>query len=500
VADLGRVALRWTGEWELDTGQLLRHAIAVSAIPAAYNDLWRHSVYCQLLEVNEANHADLLYDASYNKLLGTPTVEQDFDGNLAYYAMQPGGSFVRSTDGRGEFLCISVQMEDPATGSAYTGQRYVHYSQVFQPTAAALEKMDLTMVVLGVVYQNSAYLMATMNNMLDAMDDLNAKMVTLSQLFAEFTSRQAAIQDNEGACKVPYSLLEKLIAAGVTPPQRMLTTGIIPALYVRAWTYNSLEDRYIVVFDAFYLQEKNGKLEPQYIQDKWLKDHNNNKYSSLADHSYADEMPDRMGLDWDDYQEFSELLRSNNYSWGEGADMAAIIGAIPLFTREEDVSKYFCGANYECTIKTPTKTGVNDGYAPAYEHISGVDTHTFAGVLYYLDGIWTEQITANSAYSDDREDGFYIIIKTTLTPKYTPVTESIDDVIAAKKAFFADSSQLQSWADVVRVAYDNTNTLLGSYSNMLSMTNNDLQIGFSTADSIMAKLEGTKRRSTRNIR
>ncbi|MDR3117045.1 MAG: hypothetical protein LBT98_00495, partial [Puniceicoccales bacterium] len=431
----------------------------MGTVPTSYDQLWQYSVYRQILDVQAGNRSELLRDA-YVDGDENSTVEVDINGNLAYYVALPSGGFGRAEGNNGEFLCVRVPLHNADgtarvddAGNPIMGSKFVHFSQVFQPTETALSRMDLTMVVMGVIYQHAAYTMAMMDNILDAMEELNQRMVVLTRIFSEFTTRQTNLDDKDGAVKVSYQLLESLVAAGVTPPQEWVTTSISPALYIAAYNDYDLGDAFFVRINAFYLEVNgSGDLTPKYVID-------NGYYNN-------------MGGSTDSYPVFRDKILKNSYSTGDKrGDIPGAISGLPKLTDEATISAYFAGKKY---TYTQMGSGVTE--------IANIDD---AGILRYKNGVWEELVSGGVKLKDTKGE----IYSQELGTAYTSNTEPIEDIISAKKSFFANNAQLQSWADVIRTASENLSSTMQTYSTALSLSSNEMQQGFSMGTALIAKLE-----------
>jgi hypothetical protein len=189
--------------------------MSIVSSPLNFNDLKAASVYYELLACNPANLQAIFPQSQF---------EKKNDGTMAYYNITANGSYVRADGNRGEFVKLT---------RSDGHEIFLHYSQVFGPTAAARRKMNTLTYVLGVTYQNTYRQMAMLNDLINEAASLNEAMRKLDKVYYSFAA--SAINFDSGAeyqiLPIAPDLLRLYVDNGLRFPVNSIRSGLVPQLY-----------------------------------------------------------------------------------------------------------------------------------------------------------------------------------------------------------------------------------------------------------------------------
>ncbi|MDR3316805.1 MAG: hypothetical protein LBS68_01875 [Puniceicoccales bacterium] len=146
------------------------------------------------------------------------------NGKITYYRAQQDATFAE--DPGGEFIKITK------SGETF----YIHYTHLAVPTAAAKQRMDMQMIVLGIIYQVSNYQMAFLNDLLDDAEDMNKKLAQLAHSFQKYAIVQSGLV-NKGFAKVSPEEIDILKNLGIDLPKTNVVVGAISKYIYRSIKY-----------------------------------------------------------------------------------------------------------------------------------------------------------------------------------------------------------------------------------------------------------------------
>lgn len=399
-----------------------------STIPKSFADLAENSVYYELLG-KDFSKLDAIYDPSYFNV--------DADGNLVYFTPKSDGNYEHSP--WGEFVQAQIPQADGSTKSVF-----LHYSQVFQPTLDAKKSMDLSMIVLGVIYQNSALQIAKGNSYLLEAEQLNKQLEELNRAYNAFTVGQTNVDtaNKNAVVKLNYEGLKSFIDLGLTPPLDFFITGFGnrgPFLKDCA-SWSVLDPGASTTYTWFYI-----------------------------------------GLDQDG--KLAEITIKEGYAYNSD-------NPPPELTQEE----------YENAIKNSTDDiGIflqNDSLTLTANQNNG----WFSDCTEYKKGILKEN-GSGYAIEDwllyDKDKG-----ETSATLKTAGMAErsSFDELRLGKKDMYLNFKQMQSFADTIRLSIDTKNNKLESIMTRINLANNELQQNYNIGTDTMSATEDTRRKVTSNLR
>lgn len=451
--------------------------------PVNVSELPQNSVYYQLL-------GD---DASKLKFQWAEqggTITADEDGNLNYfcYRVNPSVDYVpldaAAAGGLGgEFLEITFPTDSDR------GPIYVHYSQVYQPTDKARREMDLLTIVLGVIYQNSRFSTAQMEDLLAEADAINmktAKLINLYQLFNGLQSQFGPDELHNRIIEMTWSMLSEFPKAGLPLPFKLGVVGVLPQLYC-----GFFPDSRVISDPDFPTGIHICLMAASGSDSATTKTHKLVEVEQAGDYEYHT------------LQDFVSIGRAI-------PGMYMIPGNIVCMSCD-DVRRYVLnrGGGYPYDIATfdGMKKCLADGTSgataiyedntydnefPQFFRVRAKIDETGAMAYYFLEDI-SKDILKSSFIPDYstraiEENG------------YMPLIETADQIITGQHSIFATCDDLKSYCDFIRSTGDSYSGKLSNVSSIISMANNDLQQSISAALNLIQKIEGAQRRTVSNVR
>jgi hypothetical protein len=309
-------------------------------------------------------------------------------------------------------------------------------------------------MVYGILYQNSNYQLARLNDFLNRADALNRQMRVLIGIYQGFMVMQSSLAPgNDHLAAVDYRALQAFLEAGIAPPQSSVMVGLIPSLYFAG---KKAEPFFIWDFDGalceiFY---KNGE---SLITSGEIRAKDN-----FA--AYLDTAEGRAAM----LEIFAAQAQANdNYRI---TDPQAVLA----YADEMGKAKTYNLRTKFCAILWKLRPAMDGdgGIAWNPEKVGDLSASTFF-----------------SAEKDfDIEGG------------YAPILEDVGDVIAGQKPFFLTQQDLGNYCDVIRLSNETLSNRLSTVTTMLGNLNGDIQQNFTTATNILAKMEDAKKKTAANTR
>jgi hypothetical protein len=332
---------------------------------------------------------------------------------------------------------------------------YVHISQVFQPTAAARRRMDMTVLILGVTLQTTRGQLAYMDAYLTELEKHNATLRNLQNAYQRCTILQTNLnQEDENSIGVVDSeFLQSLQAAGVLDINdgSKFITGIAPPTITVEW------------------------------------DEANDGGSSHWDYDCTK----KFYLYWDGD---TLAARGENY-YNFGSDENAIMkfysyGMIDLEMHIEASGKYIGWHDYIAKHSVRVLVNGNATYGPrsgGYLDDGGDD---------YDPNAWTDRSYGN----ENRRYAYGIVHYNYLNTQDYMATTDLKTIVNNKMKAYMPRRNLRSYMDTLRVAIDNENNRMQIHQTALGMVTKDMNASFSLASNLIKDLEERCLGITRNVR
>jgi hypothetical protein len=437
--------------------------------PGNVSELPQNSVYYQLL-------GDDTSKLKFQWAEQGGTVTADKDGNLNYfcYRVNPSLGYVpldaAAAGGLGgEFLEITFPTDngrDPI---------YVHYSQVYQPTDRARKEMDLLTIVLGVLYQNSRFSIAQLEDLLAEVDAINvrtAKLIKLYQLFNGMQSQFAPNETHTRAIEITWNQLSEFPKADLPLPFKFAVASALPKLFLayRVGTSISIGPRegYWDVYCADTSFDPDDKSKTQRNKRK-LESWDSGYYFAKVPDTYSDLDPQyKFDISYDHV--YNVICEKSPYNPTSASFIKDCIAA-----GTDSSTVLFQDAPSDVNLEVYSLTPNRD-----------METGTIADFNLSKEEVnmepWPAYDTAVVANG------------------YVPILKTAEDIESGKCSIFIKCDDLKSYCDFIRSMGDSYSAKLSNVNSIISMANNDLQQSLAAASSLIQKAESAQRKTVSNVR
>jgi hypothetical protein len=431
--DLGFPAI---GRWEPKTKEF---PMSTVSSPLHFRELKAASVYYEILGCNPSNLQAVSPEARF---------EKNVDDTMVYYRVTANGSYVRADNTRGEF--VKMTTDDGA-------DVFLHYSQVFGPTAAARRRMNTLTYVLGVTYQNAARQMATLNDLINEAAALNEAMRKFNDIYYSFATN--AINYDSGMTnqilRISSELLKIYIDNGLQIPLNRICGGAAPQLYAEIRHHTeSYSQKFYLDWKIFYI------------------DSSSNQHTVFT----------RNDIDYGDGGENS--IPPPAYTLNE------YLGSLGGMMNDEAAMR----AQFSTTAKYTITSVVNEKfYAICSFESSGAMKYD------YLLGL-SDQNAKNLSKSPDRARIVAATKEVDVSASCYSRPVSLDEVLNANQNGYFRQVEANAFLDQIRITIDQLSNELSGVSTMIGVHNQEMQHGYGVATATVEASEEAQQKTARNIR
>jgi hypothetical protein len=408
--------------------------------PLNFSDLAAASVYYEILGCDPGNLQPVYPEARF---------ETTEDGAMAYYTVKANGSYARANGNHGEF----VKMVRPDNGQ----EVFLHYSQVFCPTAAARKRMSTMAYILGVTYQSTYRQMATLNDLINEAAALNDAIRKFNNIFHSFATN--ATNYDSGLAKemlqISPSLLRIYLDSGLQLPLNRICSGVIPQLYV--------------CVDSFYKQVGMDSFE----------------YFSWTTFFLG---PNQTWVNLWRYETGYNTIDPPGHTFSECLQHSEIAGIMndPERTRAQfsNAEQYTLGGNSSYYLKCSFNASGN----MQYKYFFGFSGDLSKVNIYKPRGVDGVELAYNDTRTVNISDSCY---SHTVPP---------DEVLDGSKIGYISRNEANGFLDQIRIAIGQRSNELGGISTMISMHNQTLQQNYAVASATTEASSEVQQKTARNIR
>jgi hypothetical protein len=421
--------------------------MSIVSSPLNFNDLKAASVYYEILDCNPANLQAICSEAQF---------EKKNDGTMAYYNVTANGSYMRADGSRGEFVKLT---------RSDGHEVFLHYSQVFGPTAAARRKMNTLAYVLGVTYQNTHRQMAMLNDLINEAAALNESMRKFDEIYYSFSSNALNYDGRfvNQVLQIEPDLLRLYYDNGLQPPLNRISTGALPQLYAKITnTVEQNDTRIKYNWEIFFVD--NTGTNPT-TRNLWA---NEVVYKEGVADPEPKSPPSYTVADCLGHPEISAIMDNPELT-------AKQFSSSDKYSLSSAGKSEFAGHFYaKC---------VWNGNNIVYNHLFGL-TNPSNEIDFTRP---YDMSLCNAAHNVNVSAVSYSRIAT------------FEEVLREGKIGYISQKEANAFLDQIRIAIDQLNNKLSGISTMIGVHNQDLQQNYAVATATIEATEEAQQKTARNI-